>query len=82
MTQPFKVFLNIHVRESNGENCAIETLILKFQAFAGAMQISSVWKSHPGRFWDSIVEKFSDRETREMQPYRQTAARNEHAVNF
>ena len=35
-------FLNVHVGESNGGNCAIETLILEWQAFAGALPISSV----------------------------------------
>ncbi len=39
-------FLNVHVGKSKGGNYAIETLIVEWQAFTGAFQISSVWKSH------------------------------------
>jgi hypothetical protein len=35
-------FLNVHVGESKGGNYAIESLILEWQTFTGALQISSV----------------------------------------
>src|ERR1035438_10321897 len=41
-------FLNVHVRESNGGNDAIETFPLEWQALSGSELIHAVWKSSAG----------------------------------
>ena len=41
-------FLNVHVRESNRGNDAIETFSLEWQALSGSELIHAVWKSSAG----------------------------------
>jgi len=51
-----KSFLDVHVRESDRGDDAVEALIGEWQRFAGTMQIRSLWKSFSRDRQASLVD--------------------------